>query len=211
MPGDAPPTRTCTECPNPVTGRKITCSDRCRSRRSKRQRETLASGRDVPTLVTDEAERLAQEELRKQIVPVVREALTEEVLRGIENLVGSVPKAVEVATGLLDHDDEEIRYKAAALILRHTTGNKQVVPDVNDSVDPNMTVIFNVPQQERTGVIELGGAAANGAVETKECDSCFEHKPLTDFESGSDRCTQCFNGMRAKAIATLGRGAVEHE
>lgn len=211
MPGDVAPPRKCTECDNPVSGRQITCSDRCRSRRSKRQRETLASGRDVPKLVTDEAERIAQEELRKQIVPVVREALTEEVLRGIESLVGSVPDAVLVAQELLKDDDPETRYKAAALIMRHSIGNRQIVPDVNASVDPNMTVIFNVPQQDRAAPNSTGTLVSGDAVETKECDSCFKHKPLDDFESGSDRCTECFNTMRAKAIATLGREAVEHE
>jgi hypothetical protein len=128
--------------------------------------------------------------LREELRPVIREAITQQVLDGIHDLIGHVPKAVAVAAGLLDSTDEKTRYDAATLILRHTTGNKAVVPDVNAGQGNDLTVHFNVPRPE---TVE---GQASGVIETKECDSCHTTKPLDQFVGTSYRCVTCYNKMQ---------------
>lgn len=206
MPGDAP-ARKCTECETPVSGKALTCSDRCRTRRSVRLRAERARGQVDRT----GAEDIAQEILREEIRPVVREALTEEVLRGIEDLIGHVPDAVAAATALLQSGDEEMRYKAAALIMRHTVGHKAIVPDVNEGSNAQMTVVFGIPRPDEVPADMLprrdpdAPALLPPPVELRECDACGADKPADDFIANSNRCDECF-AKQQKLLARLNAG-----
>lgn len=147
---------------------------------------------------------MTREVLAEEIRPVVREAITAEVLDAVHDLIGHLPKAITVAAQLLDHPDERIRYDAANLIMRHTAGNKSVVPDVNADAQRDLTVHFNLPRPDgpRQGDADEG----TGVIETKQCDSCGEHKPIgpEHFMGQSDRCVECFKRMQG-----IGQGIVE--
>lgn len=197
--------RKCSECGGSLEGKASTaktCSNRCRVARTRRQSEARASGRTVGALVTDDAERATQELLREELRPVVREAITKEVLDGIHNLIGHVPRAVAVAAALLESTDEKTRYDAAKLILQHTTGNKSVVPDVNAGQGNDLIVKFALPRPEdaQEGIIE------GEVVTEKQCDSCGQTKPLAEFVGGSERCSECYSQMQ-KLIKQLDDGS----
>jgi hypothetical protein len=189
--------RTCSECPNEVTGRAITCGATCRSARRRRVDRQAASGRTVGALVTDDAERAAQEILRDELRPVVREALTEDVLRHIRTVIGKVPAAIDVLVGLLGSRDEDTRRQAAVALLRYSVGNKAIVPDINDGGTAPLTVHFNLDRPDAVGV-----GTAYDIVDFRTCDSCGEKKDADQFVSTSDRCQTCFDTMRA-SVAQL--------
>lgn len=183
--------RLCTECGGSLEGKRPqakTCSQRCRRLRSKRQRDDNAAGR----LNEENIGEVTKDVLRDELRPIVREAITDSVIRSIEDLIGHVPKAIEVAAKLLDSEDEKTRFDAATLILRHTTGNKSVVPDVNAGQGTKLEVVLGLPRPEASveGVIE------GEVISEKECDSCHNTKPLTEFVGGSDRCQTCYDKMQ---------------
>lgn len=187
--------RKCSECGGPLDGKRPdtkTCSARCRGIRSRRQRDERLAGRTVGAVVGAEAEQATQELLREELRPVVREAITQEVLDGIHALIGHVPAAVAVAAELLGSTDEKTRFDAATLILRHTTGNKAVVPDVNAGQGADLTVQFNIPRPTTAEAPD-----GTGVIETKPCDSCHIDKVLTEFVGSSDRCQECYDSMQA--------------
>lgn len=199
--------RTCTECDNPVAGRALTCSATCRSRRSRRQRETLASGRDVPTLVTDELERAAQAEFQEQLKPVIKEAITEDVLDAIHDMIGLLPSAIAAIRDDLTSDDKDLRQRAYTQLLRHTAGSKSIVPDVNADKQRDVNVTFGVPRPE--DLDRATDSQGQEVIQTKECDTCHTAKPLSEFVANSDRCETCFGEMREQAKALLGESAIE--
>lgn len=198
--------RTCTECDAPVSARKgaLTCSPRCRTKRSVRIRTARATGRDVQALITDDAEVAGREVLREELRPHVREYITDQVLDGIKTLIGSIPKAIAKAAEDLDSEDDVTRQKAYSLILRYSIGNGNIVPDINADRQQELTVQFNLPRPSAEDLLGPAPAAKDsGVIETKECDSCGETKALTEFVANSDRCQSCFDRMRA-SISQLG-------
>lgn len=202
-------TRPCTECGESVVAPRITCGPTCRSRRSRRIRDRRASGREVNRLVTDEAERAAQEILKDELKPVVREALTEEVLAGIQSMIGHVPAAIEAAAADLASDDDVTRQKAYTLILKHTLGSSNLVPDINAEKQQELTVHFNLPRPEAARSAEWTVAEGDDPVEGRECDSCSTVKPASEFVGESHRCRVCFERMRAAADTYLGAGTLD--
>jgi hypothetical protein len=202
--------RLCTECGTPVSGRALTCSDSCRSKRSRRISRLAEPSRDVPDAVSKDREEVVADLLREELRPVVREAITAEVLDGIQDLVAHVPKAIAAAAKDLESADDTTRAKAYALILRHTLGNASIVPDLSGENTQNIEVHFALPRADGSAPPEQNGHDP-GVIETKECDSCRKSKPLSDFVGTSDRCRKCFDTMRESAKGLLGEGAIEHD
>lgn len=164
----------------------------------RRHRQRVArDGRSAADVASQDVEKAAQEELRAAIKPVVREALTEDVLQGINALVQALPLAIGTAIANLESDDEAIRQQAATLIMRHSAGNKAIVPDVNQGKGNDLTIVFDLPRPASSA--ELGGGE-DEVVETKECDSCHTVKPLGDFVGRSDRCIECFERMKNSVV-----------
>lgn len=189
--------RLCTECPNPVSGRALTCSTVCRQRRSVRLRKDRPPPGEL--LITDDASVAARELLRDELRPAVREYITSEVLDGLRDLIGHLPVAIAKAVALLDSEDEEVRLKAATLLLRHGLG-PNIVPDVNEGHQQELNVHFNLPRPTHA---EANGDGPSGVIETKQCDSCGESKTLDEFVAASDRCQVCFDRMREAAAELL--------
>lgn len=177
------------------------CSDACRFRRSRDKRSGRGTREAVPDLIENGIVPVTQQVLAEELRPVIREAITEEVLAGVHQLIGHVPAAIQRAAELLDSSDETLRYQAAALILRHTAGNKNVVPDVNEGRQRDLHVTFALPRPQ--GPTQADGEST-GVIETKECDSCGHTKTLDEFMGQSDRCKECFGKMQA-----IGQGIIE--
>lgn len=205
MPGDD--ARKCRFCGDPIPeseGNALYCRPSHRGAFSRRKRKLDDEELAGALSAGEQAEKIALGLVRENLAPVVREALTEDVLAGIRQLIGHVPKAVETAYGLLDSGDEDVRYRAASLIMRHSIGHKQLVPDVNEGAGAEVNVFFGIPRPDRDGT---GDDAIEAAVE-RECDSCGESKPDDQFVGNSDRCLTCHERIRDSAKVVLGDEAI---
>jgi predicted nucleic acid-binding Zn ribbon protein len=208
--------RTCSECWDSLKGKPVhtkTCSDKCRARRSRRlAREKREAGalkalpehqKDIAARVRrqtpDAIRTVAQEELR----PVVREAITEETMRAIQQMVGLAPAAIEALAADLVSPSEKIRQGAAKLILQYTVGN---APSPEDDAARNLTVHFDLPRPEQTQEQIDDPEVIDAEVvdePTKTCDSCGADKPVTSFVANSDRCSSCYEEQRKRADQLL--------
>lgn len=212
--------RKCSECENLLEGRLSnakTCSNACRNKRSRRLRRARKQGGRPPLpehqrvlsqaangAVKDLAHEVAKEELR----PVVREAITDDVLKAIDGLVKLTPQAIQALTLDLASSDDQVRQKATALILRYTLGNQSVAPAPAEQQPAPMQVVFNMPRPGSTepGVsVDSGTAEIPEAVEdTRECQDCREWKVDAEFVAGSDRCQSCYDGLQARIAERFG-------
>jgi hypothetical protein len=159
---------------------------------------------------------VTREVLREELRPVIRESLTEDVLDGIADLIEHIPAAITAAKeGLVATDprtggpDFVERRQAAALILKHTLGNTNIVPDINEGSQQQLNVVFGIPRPMAPATENGQQPAESGVIETKPCDSCGIDKPLSEFVGTSDRCQECFDRMRASAASLVGEEAVE--
>lgn len=191
-------------CTNPPAERSKYCSKACRARRSRYNLRQSASGRTPGELVSDEAERATQELLREELRPHVREAITDEVIVQIKALIGHLPLAIEELAAQLHSEDEEIRHKAAKLLLQHSAGNKSIVPDINADKQQEIVVNFALPRPE--GPAHAGPLDAPPE-DLRQCDSCLSWKEPREFEGNSDRCTDCFEKMKRIGDGIVSRTA----
>jgi hypothetical protein len=155
-------------------------------------------------LVSDEAERAAAELLREELRPHVREAITDEVIDQIKALIAAAPLAIEELKKQLKNPDAELRHKAAKEILRHTTGNKAIVPDINADHQQDLIVHFALPRPDDP---TPSGPLDAPPEDLRQCDSCLAWKIPREFEGGSDRCTVCFEKMKAIGEGIVARTA----
>jgi hypothetical protein len=203
--------RPCTECDTLVTPPRITCSPRCRAARSRRIRSRRLSS-DEAQLDRTDAPRLAQDILRDELTPIVREAITEEVLEGIQNLIGHIPDAINAAAADLEAEDDVTRQKAYTLILKHGLG-PNLVPSINDDRQQELNVYFGIPRppvaaQPPASALPVRDPEAP-PIEARQCDTCREFKAPEDFVGSSDRCHECFEGIRKTATDALGEDALD--
>lgn len=209
-----PRARVCSECGASLAGRAAqarTCSDRCRTTRSKRLRTNRGGPAKDPEHITtirevvrgerdDVLDRTVQEELR----PVVREAITEDVLRAIADFVALTPEIVRAISEDLRSEDATIRQKAYSLVARYTLGHPSLVPQELED-NKNLTVHFNLPRPESgtakdpTGELDLDVEAQV----VRTCDTCNQEKPEAEFIAGSSRCADCYAQQRARADAIM--------
>lgn len=164
---------------------------------------------DIPEV----AHKVVAEELR----PHVREALTEDVLKALRDLVGLTPKVVAALEEDLASDDAYVRQKAYALIVRYTMGHGALVPKPEEADQGQMTVVFaqmprpenTAPQQPHTGepVVPDEPAPDATAVELRTCDACDTEKPAKEFVGMSSRCTKCHNELRDTVLSRFAGGA----
>jgi hypothetical protein len=190
----------------------LTCGDNCRkdrSRRLKRQKseagriEQLTPEQRELTEITrgerdDVAHRIVQEELR----PVVREAITEDVMRSIQEFVGLSPKAVKALTEDLESEDVTIRQRAYTLWAKLTIGHPALVTRDDDPNQKQLIVNFELPRPDDPEPIEaevVPEAAANEG--ERACDLCGELRREEEFVDGSDRCRYCWEQQRAEVAA----------
>lgn len=202
--------RRCTECSAPLVnedgtpkpaGTK-TCSIKCKSKRGRRIKAArLAASskspyapelQDMAAAAQGKAVDVAQQVMAEELRPIVREAITHDVLRAIETLVGLNEDAIAVLKTQLESDDETIAQRAATLIMKYTLGNPSVAPPPSEKAPAPMTVTFNIP---RPGDMSQPESAPAEAVELRTCTDCGNAKPEQDFVGASPRCQECFDGL----------------
>ncbi len=149
--------------------------------------------------------------VQEALGPVVREALTEEVMQAIKSLVGLTPKAVEAIEQDLSSENDFIRQGAYRLLARYTLGHPALVPEMES--DKQVVVLVNGVARP-SGPVQPGEDLALPAGDdpdsgtpapTRICDTCDERKPEAEFVGASHRCQDCF--IRARDHAhRIGQG-----
>lgn len=157
------------------------------------------------TLSTIKKKELASEVMAEELRPVVREAITEDVLRSIQGLVGLTGRAVELIAADMNGSDPVLAQKAATLVLRYTMGNQSVAPAPTAVEPAGMTVNFHVPRPTEPVVeADLVVEEAIEAGEARICAECGITKATDAFVAGSSRCHACNDGFQAKIAERFG-------
>lgn len=208
------PARRCSECGKSLEGKSAaskTCSAKCRAARHRRlarvKRDNVErahhtpESRELASIIEGEIEDQAKEVAREELRPVVREAMTEEVMRAISGMVGLLPRVVEAIAEDLDAEDPNVRQRAYSLAARYLLGKDTLVAP-ESAAQGGLTVNFQLPRPG-DGEGEDAEVQITDAEEMKICDMCSREKPFSEFESGSDRCTECFMRMQNKTQELL--------
>lgn len=210
-----PASRICSECPNPLTGKgphTKTCSPKCRSARSRRIKRNKAEAGEASAATPvarelrarvegerdDQLHKVVEEELR----PVVREAITEDTLRAIGDLVGLTSTAVAAIADDLGSIDAVIRQRAYSLVMKYTVGHGAIVAPIDQDRTQPIVVNFDLPRPapiEGEAVLDTSEPEVTDAVEVKTCDMCGHEGPAQDFAANSTRCNDCYAKQRARA------------
>lgn len=207
------PPRTCSECDNVLEGKYATaktCSPTCRTKRSRRlrrerreaevARRNYQGGADEVTAIVrrqeyDAVMRVTQQEIQ----PIVREALTEDILRAVQGMIGLTPRAVELLAEDLESEDSTIRQRAYTLLIKYTAGHPALLRPSDAEPGGQLVVNFNLPRPDDLPA-PAGDDEPIEAVELQTCDSCGEELPASEFESGSARCHACHETWKSKIL-----------
>lgn len=208
--------RTCSECGGSLAAKgphAKTCSDSCRAKRSRRLKrgkgglELPDEMKAVSEAVRNEVPDIAHDVIVEELRPVVREAMTEDVLRSIHQLVALTPTAIAALAEDLQSDDPVIRNKATTLTLKYTLGHPALIRP--DDADPGkqLVVNLNLPRPEQPEIVgdeTHEGEAVEDADEVRTCDKCLATKSIGDFAADSYRCTECWESQRSDVLARYG-------
>jgi hypothetical protein len=165
------------------------------------QHETLEARR------TTVVQREVQREVRSLVGPVVREALTEDVMVAMADLIKLTPAAVATLRDHMDPSDPEdydavLAQKAATTVMRYTVGHSALVtPEA--ATAPQIVVNFDLP---RPTDLDFDAPATDeeDAVYLFECDVCHEELPVAERVAGADRCVDCHNKRKAAVLEQYG-------
>lgn len=216
-----PVARACSECGYTLAGRPAqtkTCSDKCRSTRSRRVRranremEEFADANNagaevIAQIVRNEAPDLVTKVMKEQLTPIVREALTEDTLRAINDMVGLTPRAVAAMSEDLDSEDPTIRQRAYTLLIKYTVGHPAIVKPQEQDPNQVLEVHFNLPRPDATVTFDTD--AEDAIPELMTCDVCGESKPreamaaVTSEPDGTGRCMACHEARKAAVLEQL--------
>lgn len=187
---------------SPKPAGTLTCGPAHRSARARRlKREAKARGGDKRSQhVAEVSDALKNgdalhEAAVDEFRPLVREAMTESVLQGIDRLIQATPTALAALEADLTNPDDTIRQRAYTLLLKYTMGNPSVAPPSQQAAPAGLTVQFNLP---RPG--DDPAATTSVPVEAEElrsCEDCGAEKSSGEFVAGSNRCQVCHDGMRS--------------
>lgn len=209
--------RRCSECGRTLVGRSVltkTCTDACRAKRSRRlQRENKeianaeAGGSaftpaqaQMAAIVNGKIKEIAHEVLKEELRPVARDALTEDVLRSIDQLVALTPEAIAAIAADIRGDDPVLRQRAYTLVTKYTLGHPALVRPAD--TDPSAQLVVNIGLPRPTDSEQAD--AETDAEETVTCDMCAAEKPASEFVAGSQRCRTCWEEQRAQVEARFG-------
>lgn len=205
--------RTCTECGTNLSKRSPrarTCSKACRAKRSRRLRQ---EGIEAEALSTPETRALqevvrsnANRDVGRQAVaealkPVLREAITQETLDALGDLVKLTPSAVVALQEDLMSDDAGIRQRAYTLVIKYSIGHPSVIRPEEEAGHAPINFHFDVPRPETTEVVDTEVIVEG---EDRACDRCGKVRPPEDFADGSDRCLPCWAEQRAEVGERFG-------
>lgn len=192
-----------------------TCSEKCKSaraRRTKRNRQRSSQNaayspheKAAAEVIAGEVRDVAREVVKEELAPVVREQLTADVLRSIQDLIQDhMPEAITVLAKQMQSEDETIAQRAATLIAKYTLGNPSVAPPPSTPQQGGLSVVFNVPRPGDAIAPEVDDVVSVAAEALRECSDCSQSKGESEFVAGSDRCQACFDGMRGMLVERFG-------
>lgn len=139
------------------------------------------------------------EVMREELQPVVREALTDNVLRSIQDLVALTPTVVaKIKEDLEQEADPTLRQRAYTLVAKYTLGHPSVAPPPLDQAATGIVVNFQMPRPGDATPSAIEAPQHSDAVELRKCVECTQDKPTTEFVGNSDRCTQCHEALQAR-------------
>lgn len=199
----------CSECGKPLynTARK-TCGRNHRqaryrrlqrAQRDKNAKTSATMSKHTPLRDEKEVAEIVREVYKDELGPVVREALTEDVLRAAQRLVGLTPAMVDAIEEDLNSSDKELRQRAYVLLARYTLGNQSIMPK-DEQTAPSLQVSFNLPRPGEAPT----PAEVTESIELRQCMECQADKPVSEFEGPSERCTVCHDAKRAEVMAEFG-------
>lgn len=205
--------RRCSECSKSLAGLASsarTCGENCRKKRQRRRaklnHETQVEAEaTIGQIVRNEAPDVVTRVLHQELEPIVREALDENVLRAISQMVGLTPRAVQVLAEQLESPDPVLAERAAITVMKYTVGHPALVKPAG-TTSPPFTVQFELPrpaeQTSRSDQEELITDAVE-ADATRVCDVCGQEKPDDQFEADSNRCSSCFREYRERLLHSI--------
>jgi hypothetical protein len=207
-----PPVRVCSECGDPISGRSVTsktCSSRCRNKRSRRIRRENRDAQqfieqhhdgaqEIRAIVRHEAPDEIKKVMNEELRPIVRESLTEDVLRAISDMIGLTPRAVAALSRDLESEDPLMRQRAYSLCIKYTIGHPALLQRDDTDAGKQLTVNFGLPRPDEQP--EQQADAEAEAEELALCDMCQAMKPVSEMVAGSTRCQECFEDWKANII-----------
>jgi hypothetical protein len=198
------------------------CSTKCRTRRSRRRKLGLPSTvkpqfspEQMRKMAEEGAVEMAKEIMRDELKPVVREALSRDVLSAISDLVSLTPLMVsalkEELTGAPMRDpetgqkilvngepvigiDPERRLRAVQLLARYTVGSAGLAPQPESKPQPIAVNFGSAPRPDWDGTAE------------RECDVCNLPRQEAEFIGDSSRCTYCQQEIEERARSIVEEG-----
>lgn len=203
----------CSECGTSLAGKKKstrTCGEKCRKARSIRLRTQHArdgewenDGRqenpetaEMRLAIRSELDDRIHKVLDQELTPLVREAITDDVLRSITALLALTPQAVAaIMDDLMQTESYDRRQKAYTLLLKYTAGNSPLVPSV-DPKPPAVNVIF--PGMERPDAPIVTAAELLDDDEFI-CNACDRALPMSEQAApGAERCKECHAALQVR-------------
>ena len=203
----------CSECGKTLENpRARTCGPTCRSKRSRRSRKKRAPGGQklsdhlgtVSDVVSKRTKDTAHEVLKEEMRPVVREAITSDVLCAINEMVALMPRAVELIRQDLENEaDPALRQRAYTLLTRYTLGNPSVAPVSAEQQPAPMSVVFQLPRPGDAPAsvdapVDVVAQEVPEAV--KDCQECGGAFPLSAFPDDAARCQECHDELRKRVL-----------
>lgn len=205
---------TCSDCVHDpptalTTVHQKTCSTACRGRRSRRiarQRKKQGSKGLPPAqqamsdIIQGRTPDILRETIKEELVPLVREAITEDVMRAAASLVSMTPLMVSALHEDLQSSDKILRQRAYTLLAKFTLGNQSIAPQASAPSAQPMQVNFVLPRPgEDAEVTEVA------ATIVRECVECGANKPDDEFMGASDRCIECHEKVQAQVRERFGQ------
>lgn len=136
--------------------------------------------------------------MREELRPIVREAITEDVIRAIDSMLKLTPRAIEMIEEDLESPDPLVRQKAYTLLLKYTTGHPALLQANDTQAGSQINVSFELPRPDATADTEATAEEAEVVEEEdRQCDICETIKPISQFVVGSNRCAVCFDTWKA--------------
>jgi hypothetical protein len=206
-------TGVCSECGEALANPQAkTCGAACRQKRARRIKRSQTGRPPLPehlaVMSAEKGDKLVHEVAKEELRPIVREAITEDVLRAAGRLVALTPMMVDAIEEDLQSSDKILRQKAYSLLARFTLGNQSIAPQADAPAQQPMQVVFNMPRPGSTDApVPLPAEHEDDAApaeEVQECMECHDYKPLADFFGGSNRCIACHEELQAKVRERFG-------
>lgn len=148
----------------------------------------------------NEIQEVAHDVIADELRPVVREAMTEDVLRSIHQLVALTPEAIVAIGEDLQSGDPVIRNRASTLVLKYTLGHPALIRPSDADPSQQLTVNLNLPRPGAPAV----EVEPTDAVELRTCDKCGKERPTHEFVADSLRCQECWDAQREEVAARFG-------